>query len=169
MSFSPDARARSRPGSGRSHAARNAVTPASVWSGCASRGGFALAAAVDDTVIAAVASQPALPWKTLPGTDTDLGLSKADLSCVRRRYAAGEFGLVAARYTKDTKSPKARIEQYKTEFGKDVVYEPTGTEHSVLARAARPPDPDGKENGHDPLALPSLNATIALLTQRLKG
>ena len=131
-------------------------------------GGFALAAAVDDSVIAAVASQPALPWKTLPGTDADLGLSRSDLACVRRRYAAGEFGVVAARYTKDKKSPKARIEQYKTEFGNEVVYEPIGTEHSVLARAARPTDPDGREHGHDPLAVPSLKATIALLTKRLK-
>jgi dienelactone hydrolase len=132
-------------------------------------GGFALAAAVDDTVIAAVASQPALPWKSLPGTDADLGLSSSDLACVRRRFVAGEFGVVAARYSGDTKSPKARIERYKTEFGTDVVYEPTGTEHSVLARAARPPGSQGEENGHDPLAVPSLNATIALLTQRLKS
>jgi dienelactone hydrolase len=29
-------------------------------------GGFALAAAVDDTVVAAIASQPALPWPLLP-------------------------------------------------------------------------------------------------------
>lgn len=132
-------------------------------------GGFALASAVDDSVIAAVASQPALPWKSLPGTDADLGLSKADLACVRRRYAASEFGLVAARYTEDKKSPKKRIATYREYFGSTVIHEPTGTEHSVLARAARPPDPDGKENGHDPLAVPSLNATIALLTQRLKS
>jgi dienelactone hydrolase len=125
-------------------------------------GGFALAAAVDQSIIAAVASQPGLPWPLLPGSGADLGLSRADVDCVRDRYRAGEFGFLAARYTGDRASSEARIERIKTEFGSDVVIEPIGTAHSVLARAAHPTAPD-------PAAVPALEATIALLRARLLG
>ena len=124
-------------------------------------GGFALAAAVDDAVIAAVASQPALPWPVLPGSGADLGLSKADLTCVRDRYRAGEFGFLATRYTLDRASPCQRIQRLKTEFGTDVVIEPIGTAHSVLAEAAHPTRPN-------PAAVPALTATIELLKRRLQ-
>jgi dienelactone hydrolase len=123
-------------------------------------GGFALATAVDDTVLAAVASQPALPWPLLPGSGRDLGLSPDDLTCVRTRFRDGELGVFAARYTEDRKSAKAKIERYREEFGDDVVFEPIGTAHSVLARAAHPTQPD-------PIAAPALERTIALLTARL--
>jgi dienelactone hydrolase len=123
-------------------------------------GGFALAAAVDDSIIAAVASQPGLPWPLLPGSGADLGLSPADVECVRDRYRTGAFGFLAARYTEDRASSKARIERIKTEFGTHVVIEPIGTAHSVLANAAHPTNPDTA-------AVPALEATIALLKERL--
>ena len=123
-------------------------------------GGFALATAVDESVIAAIASQPALPWPLLPGAGSDLGLSPDDVDCVRMRHKANEFGLLAARYTLDTKSSRDRIERYRTEFGQDVVMEPIGTEHSVLARASDP-------RGPDPIATPVLEASVALLRSRL--
>jgi dienelactone hydrolase len=124
-------------------------------------GGFALAAAVDDAVVAAIGSQPALPWPLLPGSGADLGLSPADLTCVRERYRDGKFGFLATRYTMDRASPRERIERIKTEFGTDVVIEPIGTAHSVLANAADPTEPD-------PVAVPALEATIALLKERLR-
>jgi dienelactone hydrolase len=124
-------------------------------------GGFALAAAVDESVIAAIGSQPALPWPLLPGSGADLGLSPADLACVRERYRHGKFGFLATRYSMDRGSPRARIQRLKTEFGTDVVIEPIGTAHSVLANAAHPTDPD-------PVAVPALEATIALLKERLQ-
>lgn len=124
-------------------------------------GGFALAAAVDDAVIAAIASQPALPWPVLPGSGADLGLSKGDLTCVRDRYRAGEFGFLATRYTLDRASPCQRIQRLKTEFGTDVVIEPIGTAHSVLAEAAHPTTPN-------PAAVPALTATVELLKRRLQ-
>ncbi len=125
-------------------------------------GGFALAAAVDNSVLAAVASQPALPWPLLPGSGRDLGLSPADVDCVRTRFRDGSLGVLAARYTLDTKSACERINRYKTEFGTDVVIEPIGTEHSVLARAAHPTQPD-------PVAVPALEAALDLLRTRLLG
>jgi len=124
-------------------------------------GGFALAAAVDESVIAAIGSQPALPWPLLPGSGADLGLSPADLTCVRERYRDGKFGFLATRYTMDRGSPGDRIQRIKTEFGTDVVIEPIGTGHSVLANAADPTKPD-------PVAVPALEATIALLNDRLR-
>jgi dienelactone hydrolase len=124
-------------------------------------GGFALAAAVDESVIAAIASEPALPWPLLPGSGADLGLSPDDLACVRERHRDGKFGFFATRYTLDRGSPAARIERIKTEFGTDVVIEPIGTAHSVLANAAHPETPD-------PVAVPALEATIALLKARLR-
>lgn len=125
-------------------------------------GGFALAAAVDDSVIAAVASQPGLPWPLLPGSGADLGLSPADVTCVRDRYRAGDFGFFATRYKDDRFSPRARIERIKTEFGTEVVFEPVGRAHSVLANAA-----DADEHIRDAEAVPALNRTIALLRERL--
>ena len=122
-------------------------------------GGFAIAAAVDEAVVAAVASQPALPWPILPGAGKDLGLSREDVVCVRDRFRDGKFGLLVARYRDDRASSKARIESYRTEFGPDVLMEPIGTAHSVLARAAQP--------SPDPAAVPVLAATIALLKARL--
>jgi hypothetical protein len=122
-------------------------------------GGFALAAAVDESVVAAVASQPALPWPVLPGSGSDLGLSPDDVACVLDRYRDGAFGLLAARYTEDKRSACARIERYKTLFGADVVMEPIGIAHSVLARAANP-SPDRE-------AVPVLTRTIELLKARL--
>lgn len=123
-------------------------------------GGFAIAAAVDDAVTAAVASQPALPWPLLPGSGADLGLSRDDVACVRDRFRAGELGLLALRYTDDRASSRDRIERIKREFGPDVVIEPIGSAHSVLARAVHPAGPD-------PAAVPALEATIALLRERL--
>jgi dienelactone hydrolase len=124
-------------------------------------GGFALAAAVDQSIVAAVASQPGLPWPLLPGSGSDLGLSPGDVACVRDRHRAGEFGFLAARYRDDRASAKARIERIKTEFGTDVVIEPIGRAHSVLANAAHPTHPD-------PEAVPALEATIDLLRNRLQ-
>lgn len=124
-------------------------------------GGFALAAAVDDSVIAAIASQPALPWPVLPGSGADLGLAPADVACLRDRHAAGKVGLLATRYTQDRGSPRQRIQRIQAEFGSAVVIEPIGTQHSVLARAADFSEPD-------PTAVPALTATIALLRERLR-
>jgi dienelactone hydrolase len=122
-------------------------------------GGFAIATAVDESVVAAVASQPALPWPILPGAGKDLGLDREDVVCVRDRFRDGKLGLLAARYRDDRASSKARIERYKTEFGAEVVMEPIGTAHSVLANAAAPVP--------DPAAVLVLTATVDLLKARL--
>lgn len=123
-------------------------------------GGFAIAAAVDGSVTAAVASQPALPWPLLPGSGADLGLWRDDVACIRDRFRSGELGLLALRYTDDRASSRDRIERIKREFGPDAVIEPIGSAHSVLARAVGPVEPD-------PAAAPALAATVALLRRRL--
>lgn len=123
-------------------------------------GGFAIAAATTDSVVAAVASQPALPWPLLPGSGADLGLDRKDVTCVVDRFRRGEVGVLALRYVDDRASSRDRIERIKREFGADVVIEPIGSAHSVLTRAADPIDPD-------PAAVPALAATIAMLKERL--
>lgn len=124
-------------------------------------GGFAIATATTESVVAAIASQPALPWPVLRGAGKDLGLAPDDMSCVRQRYRDGAFGVFATRYSDDKKSSKDRIERYKREFGDEVVYEPIGTAHSVLARAANP-------TCTDEAAVPALTKTIELLKRRLQ-
>jgi hypothetical protein len=52
-------------------------------------GGFALAAMVDDAVVAPVLSQPSLPFPILGRHELDLGLDAADLARVKERTAAG--------------------------------------------------------------------------------
>ena len=127
-------------------------------------GGFAIGAATTEPIVAAIASQPALPWPLLPGAASDLGLSHDDVVCMRDRYSEGKFGVFATRYRKDKKSSKPRIDRYKEEFGDNVVLEPLGDEHSVLARAIRTAKPP---HHPDPEAVPSLARTIKLLKTRL--
>ena len=56
-------------------------------------GGFALAAAVDDSVLAPVLSQPSLPLPVTPKQRRDPGLSEGELKIIEQR--AAEDGLCA--------------------------------------------------------------------------
>ena len=81
-------------------------------------GGFALAAAVDDSVLAPVLSQPSLPFPLTPKQRRDPGLSEAELKIVERRAANeglcalglrfSEDPLVPARTVQDTQRPARR-------------------------------------------------------------
>src|ERR1700749_3634540 len=51
-------------------------------------GGFALAAAVDDSVLAPVLSQPSLPFPLTPRQRRDPGLSESELAIVANRAAS---------------------------------------------------------------------------------
>ena len=74
-------------------------------------GGLALAAVVDDSVGAAVAAQPAMPFANGPppiGSDTrrrSLGLSTAEVDAV----AASGTPILALRFDCDRRSPKERV------------------------------------------------------------
>jgi dienelactone hydrolase len=80
-------------------------------------GGFALAAAVDDAVLAPVMSQPSLPIGLTPARRRDPGLSEGELSIVARR--AEEDGLCALglRFSEDQMAPRERFQTLKDRLG----------------------------------------------------
>jgi dienelactone hydrolase len=72
-------------------------------------GGFALAAAVDDVVLAAVMSQPAVPLPLTPTKKRDPGVSSSELDAVLDRSTSGAVCMIGLRFTKDWKSPEERF------------------------------------------------------------
>ncbi len=80
-------------------------------------GGFALAAAVDDSVLAPIMSQPSLPLALTRKHRRDPGLSEAELKVIERR--ASEEGLCAMglRFSEDSMSPRDRFTTLKARLG----------------------------------------------------
>ena len=80
-------------------------------------GGFALAMAVDDELLAPVLSQPSLPFPVGRARSSALGLSDADLALVKSRVANQHLCLLGLRFSEDRAVPDARWARYKSEFG----------------------------------------------------
>ena len=83
-------------------------------------GGFALAMAVDDDMLAPVLSQPSLPMP-IGRRSRELGLSDADLARVKDRVANQNLCLLGLRFSEDRAVPDARWARYKTEFGDNFI------------------------------------------------
>jgi dienelactone hydrolase len=81
-------------------------------------GGFALAMAVDDTMMAPVLSQPSLPMPLGKAHKRALGLSDADLARVAARE---DLCVLAMRFTGDPAVPKERFERLREVLGDRVV------------------------------------------------
>ena len=79
-------------------------------------GGFALAMAVDDIMVAPVCSQPSLPFAVGRARSRDLGLSPGDLELVRERAAAGQC-VLGMRFTHDRAVPGVRFQRLRDELG----------------------------------------------------
>ena len=77
-------------------------------------GGFALAMAVDDEMLAPVLSQPSLPFPVGKERARALGLSDADLAIVAARE---NLCVLAMRFTEDRSVPKARFDHLREVFG----------------------------------------------------
>jgi dienelactone hydrolase len=77
-------------------------------------GGFALAMAVDATMLAPVLSQPSLPFAGGRARKRALGLSDADLATVAARE---EVCVLAMRFTGDPAVPAERFEHLREVFG----------------------------------------------------
>lgn len=73
-------------------------------------GGFVLAIMLEETIAAAVAAEPSLPFFR----DSALDISDADLARAAKR--ANEAPLLALRFTEDWRCPAERFERLKTEF-----------------------------------------------------
>src|SRR4051794_498468 len=80
-------------------------------------GGFALAMAVDDNVLAPVLSQPSLPFPLGGARKRDLGISDDDLAAVKRRCADDDLCVLGLRFTNDVAVPPQRFERLRQELG----------------------------------------------------
>lgn len=135
-------------------------------------GGFALAAAVDDSVLAPVLSQPSVPLTLTGRHKRDPGLSERELRIVKQR--ADEDGLcaLALRFSKDPLAPGERFRTLKDRLGDafEVIEIDAGKgneygfgvmSHSVLTREVREVD------GHP--AYEARKRVVEFLTRRLKS
>jgi dienelactone hydrolase len=80
-------------------------------------GGFALAAAVDDSVLAPVLSQPSVPISLTPKMKRDPGLSEAELQVIERRAADEGLCAMGLRFSGDPLSPGERFQTLKARLG----------------------------------------------------
>ncbi len=77
-------------------------------------GGFALAAAVDDSVLAAVLSQPSVPFPLGKARQNDPGLSESELAVVAAR---GDLSVIGLRFSKDLACRRGRFDVLKDRLG----------------------------------------------------
>ena len=77
-------------------------------------GGFGLAMAVDDTILAPVLSQPSLPFPVSSARKSDIQLSESDWAKIEARQALCVLGL---RFTGDRAVPPERFEMLKRRLG----------------------------------------------------
>jgi dienelactone hydrolase len=133
-------------------------------------GGFALAAAVDDSVLAPVLSQPSLPIGLTAKQRRDPGVSEAELKIVERRAADEGLCAMGLRFSEDPLSPGARFKTLKERLGdafevieidskKGNEYGFGKAAHSVLTLEVREVD------GHP--AYEARKRVVEFLTQRL--
>ncbi|MET0725605.1 MAG: dienelactone hydrolase family protein [Leifsonia sp.] len=80
-------------------------------------GGFALAAAVDDAVLAAVASQPSVPFPLGARRVADPGMSSAEFDRLAERAAAGEVCALGLRFSEDRAAQGARFRTITARLG----------------------------------------------------
>lgn len=132
-------------------------------------GGFALAAAVDPVVGAAMACEPSLPLKQEAGID----LSPADQAALRARLEAEAVGALVYRFEGDTLSPCARLRRYGQVLGPglrsrclpdsaaDPAYRSGYDHHSVMTNHL--------VEGPDSLTRAARDELVAVLVWRLRG
>ncbi|HKI42755.1 MAG: dienelactone hydrolase family protein [Mycobacterium sp.] len=80
-------------------------------------GGFALAAAVDDSVLAPVLSQPSVPLPLGAARRRDAGLSEAELTTVAERCANDGLCAMGLRFSEDKTAPGERFATLKQRLG----------------------------------------------------
>jgi dienelactone hydrolase len=80
-------------------------------------GGFALAAAVDDSVLAPVLSQPSVPLPLGRTRRSDVGLSEAELTTIADRCANDGLCAMGLRFSEDWMAPGERFTALKERLG----------------------------------------------------
>jgi len=85
--------------------------------GMCATGGFALAAAIDQSVLVSVMSQPATPFPVGRARRIDPGMSQADLDVVAARAEAGNLCIMGLRFSEDSAAPRERFAGLKARLG----------------------------------------------------
>ncbi len=81
-------------------------------------GGFALAMMTDPSVVAPALSQPSLPLaRGNPKRAAQIGVSPAELACVKGRLETEDLTVMGLRFTSDELVPDARFDTYRRELG----------------------------------------------------
>jgi dienelactone hydrolase len=80
-------------------------------------GGFALAAAVDDSVLAPVLSQPSLPLAVTPARRRNPGVSEKEMDRVVRRATDEGLCALGLRFTQDPAVPGERFQTLRQRLG----------------------------------------------------
>lgn len=80
-------------------------------------GGFALAMAVDDRMLAPVLAQPALPFALSTRHKRSIDISQGDLAVVKSRCAAEGLRVLGLRFKGDKLSPGERFDFLREELG----------------------------------------------------
>ncbi|QEN13013.1 dienelactone hydrolase family protein [Mycolicibacterium sp. ELW1] len=80
-------------------------------------GGFALAAAVDDSVLASVLSQPSVPIALTPKQKRDPGMSEGELKVIEKRAAEEGLCAMGLRFSEDPMAPAERFKTLKDRLG----------------------------------------------------
>ncbi len=135
-------------------------------------GGFALAAAVDDSVLAPILSQPSLPLPLTPKQRRDPGLSEDELKIIEQRAANEGLCAMGLRFSEDAMSPGERFKTLKDRLGdafevieidskKGNEHGLTKMAHSVLTDQVREVD------GHP--AYEARKRVVEFLTERLSS
>jgi dienelactone hydrolase len=133
-------------------------------------GGFALAAAVDDSVLAPILSQPSLPLPLTRKQRRDPGLSEGELKIIEKRAAEDGLCAMGLRFSEDRMSPGERFVTLKERLGDafEVIEIDSGPgnpdglnrmAHSVLTDQVR------ERDGHP--AFEARKRVVAFLTERL--
>ncbi|MEU3709926.1 dienelactone hydrolase family protein [Streptomyces catenulae] len=85
--------------------------------GMCATGGFALAMATDERLLAPVLSQPSLPLPVTAGRRGTIDISPAELAVVKDRCARGELRVLGMRFRGDRFVPGERFDALRRELG----------------------------------------------------
>ena len=130
-------------------------------------GGFALAMAVDDRMLAPVLSQPSLPFALSAKHKASIDCSAADLEVVKRRCATDGLEVLGLRFQGDKLSPGERFDFLRRELGDAFV----AVELPDESAAGSPPHSVLTEHLVDEPGEPTreaLDQVLAFLTSKLR-
>lgn len=133
-------------------------------------GGFALAMAVDESVLASVMSEPAMPPQ-LPMLGAPIGVGKKDLATLKARAEKADLKILGLRFTEDPSCTGERFKRLSKEFGsgfdKVEISSKKGNPHGISRLAHSVLTLELKDEPGHP-TLDALEKTLALLDAQLR-